>query len=181
MNQAKRLFFAINLPEEIKREISEAFFEMLPKDKWRKVKEENLHVTMRFLGHIPKEKINELRKEIECLEEFAGFDAELSGVGHFNNKVLWVGVEKGIDGINLLSKKLCTAIGVTEERFHAHVTLARNRGSSAKETDELIERMRAKKFSAKIAVKGIELMESVLHEPGPEYSVVFSTEFKEPQ
>ncbi len=181
MNQVKRLFFAIKLPKEVKREISGAFFEMLLRDKWRKVKEENLHITMRFLGHLPKEKINELRKEIECLEEFAGFEAELSGIGHFKNKVLWIGVGKGTDEINLLSKKLCSAIGLREERFHAHVTLARNKGSQAKETDELIEGMRAKKFSAKIAIKGIDLMESVLHKSGPEYSRVFSTEFKEPQ
>lgn len=180
MSEQKRLFFAVNLPEEIKREISEKLLSEIPKDKWHKVKEENLHITMRFLGYLPREAINELKDKVVQLAEFDSFEAELSGIGHFRNRVLWIGTGRGTDELNLLSKKLCSALGVREDRFHAHVTLARNKGSRAKETDALIEILRKKGLRAKIQVNNIELMESILHAAGPEYKRAFSISFRVP-
>jgi 2'-5' RNA ligase len=173
-----RLFFAVNLPQEVKEEIAEKLLPEIPKDKWRKVKAGNCHITMRFLGYMPDDAVRRIEEQAGALKDFDCFEAELTGIGHFKNRVIWVGTGKGTEELNLLSKKLCSALGVQEERFHAHVTLARNRGSGAKETDSLIERLRKKGFSGKIVAESIDLMESVLHTSGPEYKKLFSVRLR---
>jgi len=174
MNKTKRLFFAVNLPAEYKREIAETFFPMIAKDKWRIVLPENLHVTLLFLGHIAGERIAKLQEQAMQLREFEAFEAEVNCVGHFDGRVLWLGIGKGNEELNLLSRKLQQAINVSDERFHAHVTIARNRGAKRQKAQQLVEEMRQKIRPKKIMVKNFELMESLLHKAGPEYKVVFS-------
>ena len=178
MNKQKRLFLALNLPINTKERIANKLLTKIPKDKWRTVKSENLHITMRFLGNLPADGVRNIADKIGALKEFDAFGSELQGVGHFKNRVLWTGVGKGGDDLKLLSKKVCSAIEVTEEMFHPHVTLARNKGSSANETDELVEELRGAAFFEKVEIESIELVESVLHKSGPEYKIVSSVEFK---
>lgn len=177
MDKELRLFFAVNLPKEVKQEIAEKMLPLIPADKWRKVLPENLHVTMQFLGYLPGEAVNRMQADVQQLQRFEPFEAELNCVGHFRGKVLWIGIGKGTGEFNLLNSKLQQAIGTHEERFHAHVTLARNRGAKKQETDALVEKLRGIGFKKKILVESIELMQSILHKAGPEYSVVFSVRF----
>ncbi len=174
MNKSLRLFFAADLPEKVKEEIAEKLLPLIPKERWRKVLPENLHVTLQFLGYLPKDAVARLQQQTKQLEQFTAFEAELNSIGHFKGRVLWIGVGKGSEEFNLLNKKLQQAIGVHEERFHAHVTLARNRGASKQETGALVERLRCVGFSRKILVGRVLLMQSLLHKAGPKYSTVFS-------
>ena len=153
----------------------------IPKEKWRVIRPENAHITMHFLGYIQEKAIMELKEKAAQLENFGSFEAELAGIGRFKNRVLWLGVGSGAEEMSLLSKKLCSAIGLREEKFHPHVTLARNRGSRAEETDRLIESLREKAFREKISVDSLELMESILHRAGPEYKTVFSVRLNSQQ
>jgi len=178
MDKQKRLFLAINIPQETKKEMAETLLEEIPKDKWRKIKWENAHITLRFLGHLPKEAVAEIGKKLEELELFDCFEFGLCGIGHFKNRVLWLGVGKGTEELKLLSKKTCNALGVQENEFHPHITLARNKGSNASETDGLIEKLRQKNFEASLKAESIDLMESVLHSSGPEYEKVLSIKFR---
>ncbi|MDP2974498.1 MAG: RNA 2',3'-cyclic phosphodiesterase [Candidatus Diapherotrites archaeon] len=178
MDKELRLFFAVNLPKEVKQEIAEKMLPLIPADKWRKVLPENLHVTMQFLGHLPSEAVNRMQADARGLQNFEPFEAELNCVGHFKGRVLWIGIGKGTEEFNLLNRKLQEIIGTHDEIFHAHVTLSRNRGAGKQETDALIEKMRAIGFRKKIQVGSIELMRSELHKAGPEYSVVFSVPFR---
>ena len=178
MNKQKRLFFAVNIPAETKGRIAKELLTEVPSDKWRIVKTENLHVTMRFLGHLPGDAIAKIEEQVSELKEFDSFEAELTEVGHFKNRILWLGIGKGSEELKLLSKKLCSLLEVTEEQFHPHATLGRNRGSKAEETDFLIENLRKKWVSETVPVESIDLMESVLHKAGPEYSKLFSIKFR---
>tara|TARA_Y100000310_G_C20695345_1_gene825285 strand:+ start:3640 stop:4185 length:546 start_codon:yes stop_codon:yes gene_type:complete len=179
MTKTKRVFFAVNLPEKVKEEIRNTMLGAIPSDKWRTVKPENLHVTIRFIGYWSEDEIEKLNEKVSGLRECKGFEAEIKGMGHFRNRILWIGIEKGTEEFNLLNKKLYEALGVSEERFHAHITLAKNKDSKARETYELIEILREKYFKRQIIVKSLDLMESVLYRTGPEYTKLFSTEFKE--
>jgi 2'-5' RNA ligase len=177
MSESKRLFFAVNIPEEVKRRISENVLTVIPGESWGKVPEENLHVTMLFLGQLPAEAVERLRAQAGQLRDFRGFDAELQGIGHFNGRILWIGFGKGGDEFRALCEKLQAAVGVRDERFHPHVTLARNKRMGHRETVALAEKLQKTGFSAKISVKSIELMESILQQPAPKYRRVFSAEF----
>ncbi len=181
MNKNKRLFFAVKLPQSMKQEIAEKVLPLIEKEKWRKVLPENLHITIRFLGHLPKEAVNGLEQKTCALQEMEGFEAELNCAGHFKNKVLWLGIGKGTEEFNLLHKKLEESLGTSNQRFHAHITLARNKGAKSKEVKELVEKIRAAFESKKLQVESIDLMESFLQKSGPRYEKVFSVQFKGPE
>jgi len=60
-----RLFLAINLPEETKREIAAAttaLRESAPELTW--VRDSQLHLTIKFLGEQPAERLNEIQAAI---------------------------------------------------------------------------------------------------------------------
>jgi len=60
----KRIFIAINLPEEIKKKLSE-YQSKLPDLPIRWVKKDNLHITLVFLGYLNDEEILEVCKITE--------------------------------------------------------------------------------------------------------------------
>jgi len=175
-NESKRLFFAVNLSNEVKQEIAKNVLPEIPKNRWSRVSKENLHVTMHFLGHLPKESIKRLREQVEVLQKFDCFEAEINCAGHFKGKILWLGFGKGTEEFNLLNRKLQKAIGTHDDRFHAHITLARNKGAEKKQAQEIVGKI-GKLFKRKIQVKSIELIESKLESKGPKYSVLFSVIF----
>jgi 2'-5' RNA ligase len=179
LSENPRLFFAVNFSEEIKKRIFSGLVSKIPKEGFGKVSEENLHITLVFLGYFPKEKIPELEKKAKELENFECFEAELNRIGHFKGRVLWIGTGKGTEEFNLLAKKLCEALEIKNEEFHAHITLARNKGAGKKEFEETMEELRKNNFYEKIKVKGFDLMESALSAKGPHYKKVFSVNFQD--
>jgi 2'-5' RNA ligase len=174
VSESKRLFFAVNLPAEVKEEIAGKLLPIVPAGKWRKVPRDNLHVTMLFLGSVPVAAVGGLRLKAEAVGPFPEFEAEIKGAGHFNGRVLWAGVEKGAAELRQLCEKLQAGVGIKDERFHPHVTLARNSGATAKEAQLLVEKMNSLGIEKKFAVKGVDLMESILGRGGPVYKQVFS-------
>jgi len=174
-NENKRLFFAVNLPQEIREWIGKEILPLISKEGWRPVKEENLHVTIHFLGQLPAEAVDELEGKVKALQKFEAFDAEIKCAGHFKGRVLWLGFGKGVEEFGLLNRKLQKAIGVSDERFHAHITIARNRGG--KDSEKVVESIGKVIEPRVVCVKSLELMESVLGETGPDYKRVFSLAF----
>ena len=57
----KRIFIAVNFPDELKKEIFESISSELPKDECKIVAEANLHITLKFLGYLNEEKIAEIK------------------------------------------------------------------------------------------------------------------------
>ncbi|MBN1941503.1 MAG: RNA 2',3'-cyclic phosphodiesterase [Candidatus Diapherotrites archaeon] len=177
MSESKRLFFAVNLPSELRQKIFCELVEEIPKNCFVRTREENLHITLVFLGYFPEAKLNELHEKAKELENFEKFEAELNCIGHFKGRILWLGTGKGTNEFNLLARRICNAIGMQCNDFHAHVTLARNKGASKEEFDAAVEKLRTKKFAEKITVRGFDLMESTLTPEGPRYKKVFSIDF----
>ena len=175
MQKTKRLFIAVNLPQEVKNKIAEAL-DIIPKDRWRKVKAENLHVTLAFLGWQNKEQEKKAEQAMEKISGYGEFEIELNGFGHFDGRVLWAGIGKGADELTTLSKKLNEELGTKDERFHSHITLARNKGAKRDDAKGLVEKLRETQLEKTIKIKSIELMQSILHTSGPEYHSIFSTE-----
>ncbi len=95
----------------------------------------NLHLTLRFLGHV------ELALAEGIADRLAGkslraFDAQLADLGMFKRgrltRVVWIGLGRGSDEIAVLAAEVeaeCTRVGLEPEarRYHAHLTLARAR------------------------------------------------------
>jgi len=171
----KRIFFAVNLPEEIKEKINKTFLEKLKELNKKKliklVKKENLHFTLSFLGYFPEEKINELIEKVNKIE-FNEFEIELANIGSFNNRVIWIDCIKGSKELSDLASKINSMLALNQEKLKAHLTIARNKNLNVKEFKETVEKLKKISFKESFKVKSFHLMESKLREEGPQYFVL---------
>lgn len=124
-----RLFVAIDLPPEIKRELGEICFG-LPGARW--VPADQLHLTLRFIGEVDGGLGKDIREMLSTVT-MAPFTVRLKGVGHFpprkRPRVLWVGLEAN-DMILRLRGRIESILvrgGLEPEgrKYSPHITIAR--------------------------------------------------------
>lgn len=169
-----RLFVAIRPPEVIRDLLVDAM-EDNPDLRW--VSDENLHLTLRFIGEIERPLAEDIAAALAGIRS-PSFTLGLAGVGIFeqrNGGALWAGVRPK-DSVAALAAKVervCAAAGLEPERraFHPHITVARwNRRSSAA-AQAFLERNRAL-ASPPFAVDRFTLFESRLSRHGAHYEAV---------
>ncbi len=170
----RRIFIAINLPEEIKdklvfyqRKFEELFdscqterFEARP---CRWTKKENMHITLEFLGYLTDNELMELcQKTKETASIKKVFNVCL-------NKICYAPP----------GKKLPRMIWATGERIKEfnitpHITLARIKTWQLKEIEPEERPEINEDIDLVFEVKSIEIMESRLKRGGPEYTALES-------
>ena len=101
------------------------------------VREENLHLTLKFLGDIPLTNVEAVAQATEgATKTIEPFEITVTGSGAFPPKgqprVLWVGLEDASGQLALLHTALedeCAQAGFPREErpFHPHLTIARIR------------------------------------------------------
>ena len=175
-----RTFIAIDIPQEIKMELDKLISTLRPFGpdiKW--VKAANLHMTLRFLGDMPKDSIPGLAQEIEKnVKSFGKFQLALSGLGGFPNlkrpKVIWVGSGAGTDRLMALAplvEKSCIdgGFGQGDKPFSSHLTIGRVK--FPKVLNQLISKIESTKFdSAPFDVDEVIVFRSDLSPAGPKYT-----------
>jgi 2'-5' RNA ligase len=130
-----RLFIAVNFDDPVKRRLLEAQAEIRAKSlRGNFSREENLHLTLVFLGECPGERLPEIRR---LMGQIAGPPQELSfsGLGCFSRarKELWYLEAQegpGLERLREIQKELSSgllALGlpVDTRPFRAHITLGR--------------------------------------------------------
>jgi len=133
-----RLFVGIEVPEAQKRSIEKAIQELrkaLPSARW--VPRENWHVTLKFLGEVPEERVSEITEiGSKSASRTPQFDTHLTEIGSFPTKtrtrVLWVGLVDPDRVMAHLAARLEKKFGKAGFRqesrdLHPHLTLARFR------------------------------------------------------
>jgi RNA 2',3'-cyclic 3'-phosphodiesterase len=131
-----RLFVAIEVPAEKRAglgEVVEALAPRWPGARW--VEPANQHVTLKFLGSTPPERLPAVREICRTVaNRHAGSQVRVAGIGAFPNlrraRVLWAGVEDPRGLLARLAGELTEEFRVLgyepEARpFSAHLTLAR--------------------------------------------------------
>jgi 2'-5' RNA ligase len=133
--RARRLFVALEIPAEVCAAVEAAFAPWrapLPTARW--VPPENLHVTVRFLGSVRPEVVDEVSSAVgSAAAAVAPFGTRLDGVGAFpsasRGRVLWAGLHDPLGRMAELGLALDAALGPTFRRevraFRPHVTVAR--------------------------------------------------------
>ena len=157
-----RLFVAIELPDEVKQALVEAVRALRGAgvdDGLRWVRPEGVHVTLKFLGPTPPERVPAIIDALrDAVRGVAPFDLQPSGIGAFhggrsqhftreypresypqNIRVLWVGVHGDTAALAALADRVEGALnplGFPREKraFSAHLTLARVRDDASRET-----------------------------------------------
>lgn len=178
-----RVFIAIELPDEIRKNIVELVSELKEVGsavKW--VEEKNLHITLKFLGWVEDRKIDDV---IELAAKAAGgtgsFKAKFEGLGTFppgkTPRVVWVGVSEGGEKLKKLADSLEETLSNagyrSEEReFNSHVTIGRVK--EKKGVDKLREKLedyKDPKFGEAV-VDHVDVMKSTLTPKGPIYEKI---------
>jgi RNA 2',3'-cyclic 3'-phosphodiesterase len=130
-----RLFAAIDIPLEIKARLRAFVDRLRPTAKlsWSPV--DNLHVTTKFIGEWPEERLGELKEALAQVPKPGPVEVGVRGLGWFPNeknpRVFWAGIEAGPSLQKLAedTERRLAALGVPVEQrgFHPHLTLARRR------------------------------------------------------
>lgn len=177
-----RCFVAVELPEALKKALESLRTRMdLPQFDVRWVQPANLHLTLRFLGEIPEEKLPLVE---EASARAAGisspFSIKIQGLGAFPKpeaaRVVWVGVDPEAPLIEL-EKKLSRELSALkwpppDKPFRPHLTLGRVKSSRGLgELRRLLERNREEKIG-EMVVEEIRLIRSQLQRSGPIYTVL---------
>ncbi len=138
MSDLIRGFIAVPLPAEVKERLSGAQRRLKPAApdvKW--VEPESFHITLKFLGSVSPERLQETWREVVAgLRGAQSFTLRLVGVGAFPNagraRVVWAGITEGAEELAQLAartERVCAECGFEAENrpFRAHVTLGRAR------------------------------------------------------
>jgi 2'-5' RNA ligase len=174
MREMHRLFVAIRPPEEVRDLLIDAMDEG-PGLRW--VGEDNLHLTLRFIGEVERPLAGDLAAALDRIR-FPGFELRIAGVGRFDQKgggALWAGIEPRKSVVELAAKvdRACQSAGLEPERraFFPHVTLARY-GREGRDKAREFEQRHADLASEPFAVEGFTLFESRLSRHGAHYEAV---------
>ena len=166
-----RCFIAIDLPEEIRDEIVK-LQKQLPEFSGKLTEKENLHLTFKFLGEIPEEKVDEVKKALKKIK-FKKFKAKLGEFGLFSPsfiKILWIKIEN-CDGLQQEIDNALESLFKKEKGFMGHLTIARVKSVRDKKMF-LNHFKRLKTPPLEFEVKEIHFKESKLTPNGPIYTDV---------
>jgi len=128
-----RLFTGIDLPEAVLERLERLLMHLRPTAhlKWSPVY--NLHVTLKFIGEYPEDKLSDLESALKLVPPREPIAAEVKGLGWFPNphhpRVFWVAVQAG-EPLTALARDIDIAVqpaGIPKEEraFAPHLTLAR--------------------------------------------------------
>jgi len=169
-----RLFVAIRPPEVVRDLLLDAMDDSAD---FRWQDDEQLHLTLRFVGEVERPFADDLAAEFGRIRA-APFELRISGTGRFEQRssgALWAGVEPKAPVAALAAKveRTSIAVGLEPERraFHPHITLARWKGRRSHEVARFLEQTRGL-VSAPFEVRDFILFESRLSKHGAHYEEV---------
>ena len=184
-----RLFVSIAVPDRVRNEIGQVqkrMREAISADSVRWTRNDQIHLTLKFLGNVPAAKVEELTTALtQATNGFSCFELRAKGLGFFPPKriprVVWIGIESDQDLLLKLQAGVARATELfTNEReersFSGHLTLGRVKKISRAEAQRLCD------FGEKLAdrclgqwpVSSIALMRSELEPSGARHSCVGS-------
>lgn len=176
-----RLFVALEISPAVRENLAN-FIKQLrplaPQPRW--VRPENLHVTLKFIGEVPSEKLGAIRAALAAIRSNQAVTIEFRGLGFFpaekHPRVFWAGMNASPNLKTLASdiENATQKLGIPPEQrpFSPHLTLARF------EPPRLPEKLRAgmqenieREFGS-LAAEEFNLIESKLKPSGAEYTTL---------
>jgi 2'-5' RNA ligase len=169
-----RLFVAIRPPEPIRDLLIDAMDDSAD---FRWQDEEQLHLTLRFIGEVERPVADDLAAALSRVRA-EPFSIRINGVGRFEQRsagALWAGVEpkEPVAALAARIERVCQQVGLEPERraFHPHITLARWKGRRTHELAGFLERKRGL-VSEPFEVDAFALFESRLSRHRAHYEEV---------
>ncbi|OFX24260.1 MAG: 2'-5' RNA ligase [Bacteroidetes bacterium GWA2_31_9b] len=178
----KRAFIALKI--SLTKESEKIFIEIKSKLKGEKINwvdNQNMHITLFFLGETEEKQISEIgRKLQDIVREIKPFVFICKGLGVFKNindpRVIWIGIKKS-DDLNFLKQKVDMLMHnfgfeIESHNFKPHLTLGRIKHVKNKAIlAELIEKYSEYTFQDVSVNEGI-FYESILTSQGAIYKKI---------
>ena len=178
----KRLFIAIKIkPKSNFLKIFDELKQGLKHEKIKWVENNNLHLTLKFLGETSEEKTPEIIGALEeALKFHNSFCVDIRTIGlfgsHYDPKLIWAGLQNSESLIQLAAdvNTGLEKIGSIQDRqnFVPHLSLGRIKYLSDKNLFQDIISEYKNEFFQKVFVNEVYLFESNLTKEGPIYKVV---------
>ena len=141
MTDKARLFLAVDPSPRARRrlaDVQEAVKGLTGRLGWKVSypKRDNLHVTLKFLGDVERERVDDLVAALAEIGSTDRFEICFEGLGAFPSpsrpRILWVGVGRGAEELKSLAEQVdrcCAGVGFPpeERELSPHLTLGRVR------------------------------------------------------
>jgi 2'-5' RNA ligase len=174
-----RLFVALDIPHSVSEALAGLSHQLSRTgDGARWVRLEGVHVTLKFIGETPLDRVAGVRAALGEVRGFSPIDLHFAGLGFFPNtrrpRVLWAGVTAG-PALKALAAAIETRLeplGIPREErdFNPHITLARFDSPQGLGTlRAAVEKLGAPEFGRARAAE-FHLYQSVLKRGGAEYT-----------
>jgi RNA 2',3'-cyclic 3'-phosphodiesterase len=150
-----RLFTGIDLPPDIVRNLESLLDRLRPTARVKWSPAANLHITTRFIGEWPAERLPELEDALAAIPAAGAIPIHVRKLGFFPNphapRVFWAGVEAspGLAALAFETDRALDTLGLAPEGrpFSPHLTLARiNEPVSFRELRETIAALPSLEF-----------------------------------
>ena len=129
-----RLFTGIDLGADARESMRGLIERLRPAARVQWSPPDNLHVTTKFIGEWPEERLDELKQALAALPRREAIEVRLHGVGFYPNerapRIFWCGIEApGLAELARETDAAAAALGIARERraYSPHLTLARIR------------------------------------------------------
>lgn len=128
-----RLFIGLDVPYEMRRNLELLLHLLKPKADIHWSPMTNLHITTKFIGEWPEERLPELKAALQTVPRPGALDNAVRGLGWFPNphqpRVLYAGIQAppALAQLAAATDAACTTLGIEAEHkpFAPHLTLAR--------------------------------------------------------
>ncbi|MCX7760676.1 MAG: RNA 2',3'-cyclic phosphodiesterase [Hydrogenothermaceae bacterium] len=177
MSLNKRIFIGTFLTIDIEKHLTQIKKDFGGVISGRWVKKSNLHLTFKFIGDVPVERIHALKEVLSGIID-VDIDTEiyLKGLGVFPNinqpKILYLKVKptKELLDIQKEVEDRLYILGFKKEikRFIPHITINRIKEAKISQLMEKLQKYEEKSFGSQKRVR-INIIESILNREGAEY------------
>lgn len=191
MNESIRCFIAIEIPEEIQaalhKVISQA--QLNRESGFRPVRPESIHLTLKFLGDVPKDRILAISSGIKKVcAEITPLTIQVRGLGVFPTwdrpRTVWAGLQYPSELTDIFRKidEVTSHAGFPGETrgFSPHLTLAR--ASERGDPQTIKQRVRGlqslpESLFGEVTVNQVTFFKSLLQQGGSVYEVISTYPF----
>jgi 2'-5' RNA ligase len=186
-----RLFVALEIPSAVRDNFAALIKELRAADaapsktKTRWVRPENLHVTLKFIGHVEAGKLDTIRAALAEVHSSGPVEVRFRGLGFFPNekrpRVLWAGIEV-TPNLAALANEIearLENLGIPREtrEFAPHLTLARFDPPGISDRLRAAVQQNAAREFGSVRTGEFHLFESKTRPTGAEYTRLSSFSF----
>ncbi|MCS6858865.1 MAG: RNA 2',3'-cyclic phosphodiesterase [Abditibacteriales bacterium] len=178
-----RTFIAVELTDDVRCALKDVQARLRAGGadvKW--VEEENLHLTVKFLGEVWDERLPDVIATTRlAVASLPVFPVSLGGIGAFPSvtrpRVVWVGLQSGSEPFKRLMEQVEAAmagLGFPREgrALHPHVTLGRVRDPRHLKRLPALLKAEPPETLGSLTVERLTIMSSLLSSKGPRYNPI---------